>query len=598
MVVLVNYAMEEDARRSKRGGIFRRMFASSSSTPDARRQSSLSIGPAYPPRERRPLRSVPVVGKNYKVDPEVLAKQYVEKEIKYMGTISDVRHDFDPNNRTLLLSLLDEKRKVGQLPWDLSWKNDVILSFSAHNIKILWRDGERLIHRIPTHQLSAAGYVKDDSHVFQFFKFASEVNNEMCNLVILSCDNKEFATEICSLTQQLFQLVYTDSTMDFFDRSIQDGALTPKNHSYSTDSSSEKKDTVQLTLPLSNIQSQSEHDIQVTGATGITKSSTLPHSSAPSSIYLRDSDLHHRGNGISSPTSSSTPSSPVTTTRGTWGSGSSAGSANSHQLQLNEYIAVLKERLTPEELSLFAQHLHHFRTGGLTIKMFCEHLMEIYTEERKSLLLGMQHFIPATRDRSYFKSFLRQHNVSHHLEAEEGDEWWSKSDSRTVSENEERTTEISSNSDMNPSTPTTSEEEWTSVVSKVDFGSKDGEEYASSTLTKTNPVELLDTDTDEPSTSSKCEKQQFIFSSPKINRKVFKKKHRGKSPAAVEFGAPYPNPATVGTDDDEVCGFYGDHIGTTVCGCSTMLWHTLSYCLQLFIKLYTWDQSLTFTGYY
>jgi len=35
-----------------------------------------------PPRERRPLRSVPSAGPQFKVDPEVLVKEYVEKEIK------------------------------------------------------------------------------------------------------------------------------------------------------------------------------------------------------------------------------------------------------------------------------------------------------------------------------------------------------------------------------------------------------------------------------------------------------------------------------------------------------------------------------------
>jgi len=49
----------------------------------------------------------------------------------------------------------------------------------------------------------------------------------------------------------------------------------------------------------------------------------------------------------------------------------------------------LKERLTSEELNQFAQHLHHFRTGGIPIEKFCDHLMSIYKEPRKSLLLGM-----------------------------------------------------------------------------------------------------------------------------------------------------------------------------------------------------------------
>jgi len=48
----------------------------------AHRQSNLSLAPTSPPHERRPLRSVPTVGSHFKVDPEVLAKEYVEKETK------------------------------------------------------------------------------------------------------------------------------------------------------------------------------------------------------------------------------------------------------------------------------------------------------------------------------------------------------------------------------------------------------------------------------------------------------------------------------------------------------------------------------------
>ena len=61
-------------------------------------QSNSSPGPTSPPRERRPLRSVPAIGPHYKVDPEVLAKEYVEKECKvclidiFLTTSSKINH--------------------------------------------------------------------------------------------------------------------------------------------------------------------------------------------------------------------------------------------------------------------------------------------------------------------------------------------------------------------------------------------------------------------------------------------------------------------------------------------------------------------------
>uniref|UniRef100_H2ZD43 Uncharacterized protein n=1 Tax=Ciona savignyi TaxID=51511 RepID=H2ZD43_CIOSA len=153
----------------------------------------------------------------------------------------------------------------------------------------------------------------------------------------------------------------------------------------------------------------------------------------------------------------------------------------------------------------------------------------------------MQHFIP-TEDLSYFKTFLHQNNIACHLEIEEDNGWWSKSDSRTVSENEDRTTEISSNSDPTPLTPTTSEDDWSSVVPKVGFVTIDSDD-GNTTLTKTNTGLIEGGDT-------QCEQESsFIFPSSKIKLPTFKNKRKGKPPSPLEFGAPYPDPA-VGTDDD------------------------------------------------
>ena len=46
-------------------------------------------------------------------------------------------------------------------------------------------------------------------------------------------EEKQRAEEICSLIRQSFQLVYTEATMDFFDRQIRDGAGTSVSSSFS-----------------------------------------------------------------------------------------------------------------------------------------------------------------------------------------------------------------------------------------------------------------------------------------------------------------------------------------------------------------------------
>ncbi|XP_010191293.1 PREDICTED: malcavernin-like, partial [Mesitornis unicolor] len=66
---------------------------------------------------------------------------------------------------------------------------------------------------------------------------------EACCLVVLATENKVTAEELCSLLSQVFQIVYTESTIDFLDRAIFDGASTPTRHmSLHSDDSSTKVD--------------------------------------------------------------------------------------------------------------------------------------------------------------------------------------------------------------------------------------------------------------------------------------------------------------------------------------------------------------------
>uniref|UniRef100_A0A4W5L2G6 Uncharacterized protein n=1 Tax=Hucho hucho TaxID=62062 RepID=A0A4W5L2G6_9TELE len=53
---------------------------------------------------------------------------------------------------------------------------------------------------------------------------------EVCCLLVLAVDNKAAAEELCLLLSQVFQIVYTESTIDFLDRAIFDGATTPTRH--------------------------------------------------------------------------------------------------------------------------------------------------------------------------------------------------------------------------------------------------------------------------------------------------------------------------------------------------------------------------------
>ncbi|XP_077109169.1 cerebral cavernous malformations 2 protein-like isoform X3 [Ranitomeya variabilis] len=84
---------------------------------------------------RRPLHSVPVMPPDFLLDPQILLHDYVEKEVKHLK----------------------------ELPLHCTPEQDSILSLSARSLLLTWRDNEELILRIPTHEIAAASYVRDDA---------------------------------------------------------------------------------------------------------------------------------------------------------------------------------------------------------------------------------------------------------------------------------------------------------------------------------------------------------------------------------------------------------------------------------------------------
>lgn len=49
------------------------------------------------------------------------------------------------------------------LPLKTSIDQDCILSLSARCLLLTWRDNEKLLMRIPTHEIAAASYLRDDA---------------------------------------------------------------------------------------------------------------------------------------------------------------------------------------------------------------------------------------------------------------------------------------------------------------------------------------------------------------------------------------------------------------------------------------------------
>nr|XP_046146968.1 cerebral cavernous malformations protein 2 homolog isoform X1 [Oncorhynchus gorbuscha] len=217
--------------------------------------------------ERRALHTFSLSLPDHRIDPDILLNDYVEKEVKYLGQLTSVPGYLNPSSRTEVLQLIDNARKSHQLAGQLTSEQDAVVSLSAYNVKLVWRDGEDIILRVPIHDIAAVAYIRDDSLHLVVLKTAQEagvspcpstcpdlsksqtlsslsesgaVLVEVCCLLVLAVDNKTAAEELCLLLSQVFQIVYTESTIDFLDRAIFDGATTPTRHLslYSDDSSS------------------------------------------------------------------------------------------------------------------------------------------------------------------------------------------------------------------------------------------------------------------------------------------------------------------------------------------------------------------------
>ncbi|XP_073488581.1 cerebral cavernous malformations 2 protein [Aquarana catesbeiana] len=372
--------MEDDGKKGKKQpGIvspFKRVFQKGEKGRDKKAQEKVT--------ERRPLHTVSPSPAEHRVDPDVLLNDYIEKEVKYLGQLTSIPGYLNPSSRTEILQLLDNAKRLHHLPAQLTQEHDALISLSAYNVKVVWRDREDIILRVPIHDIAAVSYIRDDCLHLVLLKTApdpgispsqslsaesakvltsgslSECGSgpvESCCLVILATENKAAAEELCTLLGQVFQIVYTESTMDFLDRAIFDGASTPTRHLslHSDDSSSkvEVKESYELEAGVFSFQDSPDGD-----------GNSPPHNKTASESEL---------------------------------------STSAAEL-LHDYMMTLRTKLSSEEIRQFAMLLHEYRNGA-SIHEFCINLRQLYGDSRKFLLLGLRPFIPE-KDSQHFENFL------------------------------------------------------------------------------------------------------------------------------------------------------------------------------------------------
>ncbi|XP_069740023.1 cerebral cavernous malformations 2 protein-like [Narcine bancroftii] len=352
---------------------------------------------------RRPLHSIPLFPPDYLTDPEILLHDYLEKEVKFLGHLTWVSCSLNPASRTEVLQLLDTARQQKQLPLQTTAEQDTILSLSARCLLLTWRDNEELILRIPTHEIAAVSYVRDDALHLLILKTGLGVavvaaggslerrqttgplldmqeavpgSETYCNLVILAVDSRDSAEEYCALICQVFRIIYGDQTIDCVDRAGNNYTPTPDRRWLL-----ERSDSRQTAETYGY-----EADFSCCSSFDGSQDTFDPYCCGSSSPSCRKSQF----------------------SQGTVGSESDQSNTGADLLQ--DYMATLKTKLTPQEIQQFALLLHEYRTGA-PVEDYCADLLHLYGEKRKFLLLGMRAFIP-DEDASYFEGFLETTGIN------------------------------------------------------------------------------------------------------------------------------------------------------------------------------------------
>ncbi|XP_052053955.1 cerebral cavernous malformations 2 protein isoform X2 [Apodemus sylvaticus] len=428
--------------------------------------------------ERRPLHTV-VLALPERVEPDRLLSDYIEKEVKYLGQLTSIPGYLNPSSRTEILHFIDKAKRSHQLPGHLTQEHDAVLSLSAYNVKLAWRDGEDIILRVPIHDIAAVSYVRDDAAHLVVLKTAQDPGIspsqslcaessrglsagslsesavgpvEACCLVIMATESKVAAEELCSLLSQVFQIVYTESTIDFLDRAIFDGASTPTHHLslHSATDATQPSDPAHTVAPHlwaslwdsdpteccsalaafcncgvrchgpSVLQSCFLHAC-VTNTTWTALSSCTPLLTswitvAAAHTLLDDSstkvDMKDGYDADAStfcfPDSGDTGGLPplpfcMQTSPHSKTVSESELSTSATEL-LQDYMLTLRTKLSSQEIQQFAALLHEYRNGA-SIHEFCISLRQLYGDSRKFLLLGLRPFIPE-KDSQHFENFL------------------------------------------------------------------------------------------------------------------------------------------------------------------------------------------------
>ncbi|XP_008297260.1 cerebral cavernous malformations 2 protein-like [Stegastes partitus] len=426
--------MDYEPKKSKKGFVspIKRLVWSKSSRRPADR------GSVY----RRPLHTVPLYAPDYLIHPERLIFDYVEKEVKFLGHLTWVSVSLNPSSRDELLQLLDAARQLKVLPLKTSVDQDCILSLSARCLLLTWRDNEKLLMRIPTHEIAAASYLRDDALHLLVLKTGLNVDTVVAGDD--SLDRKKPTgvdgrrqTMSCNADPRpaggTMERRHTICGVDWrpsLSRSSHDknqnvergggggggergggGSLERKRVGGSWERRQQTRKT--------GGSWENRRARPVSGSWGVGGGGSWErrHGGGDSCLsdmsYSYDPEFSccssYDGSQEAfelyySETYSESSSLSLQDSRRSLASVSDGGDSNPALLLMQEYMITLRNKLGPAELQHFAVLLREYRLGS-NIDHFCSELLQLYGDDRKFLLLGMRPFIP-DKDVGAFEGFL------------------------------------------------------------------------------------------------------------------------------------------------------------------------------------------------
>ena len=396
---------------------------------------------------KRPLKAPILQPPDYVVDSQIFIDSYIEIESQLLGCLRDVQRSFCLNSRKTVLQTIDKAKQLGQLPYTYQPCDEIIVSLSVHNVKLLRRENDSLIQRIFLHEIDSVGMVVDCAITYLLIKIVTTPSGAKrtseCRLLILKFVNSSQADELCALFKQLFASLFNETALRILAPSFTTAAssTSPKvpaqlhqtAHS-AMKSSSEQSPSQQLAGgghndSMQHISSRTssmafENSAKVLRPTsfladsfGLQKSNSMYYDSSPcyspsvrsgdfpiaSSLPKNNHHFHQRAFSEMPADNSSNASSSCLkpTTPG-------VKAFQSQDLHSNEsFRQELDKILSPAEFETFINIIDAYKTGG-SVAEFIEDLGNLLGNERLHIIRHMSKFLPNDQDTTQFNCMLQQ----------------------------------------------------------------------------------------------------------------------------------------------------------------------------------------------